>query len=92
MPALDQRFGIDQPLLGIVAHAVRAVTVLQHLAGNHAHAAPLCGGHDGIHRVGVGGGKRQRRGHAVAQQLVQKEFRHAVGIGAVVKTRLVGKV
>jgi hypothetical protein len=34
VPALDQVFGVDQALFGLVAHAVRAVAVLQHLAGD----------------------------------------------------------
>ena len=74
VPAADQVFGLAQAQSRVgVAQAVRAVAVLQHLAGDHAQMALLRFGHEGIHRLGVGGSKTQGRGHAVAHQLVQKK-------------------
>ena len=77
VPAADQVFGLAQAQVGVgVAQAVGAVAVLQHFAGDHAQTAFLRLGHEYIHRFGVGGGKAQGGGHAVAHQFVQKEVRH----------------
>ena len=74
VPALDQRLGIDEALFGVVAHTIGRVAILQHLAGDQAQMLALRLGEQGIHRGGVRGGKSQRRGHAVAQQLCYKKL------------------
>ncbi len=91
VPAGDQRFGIDQRLLGLVAHAVRAVPVLQHLAGDQAQAALLRLAHQGVDRGWMRGAEGQRRGHPVAQQLVEKEGGRFGGVRRVDEARLVRK-
>ena len=91
VPADDQRFGIDQRLLGLVAHAVRAVPVLQYLAGDQAQAALLRLAHQGIDRGWMRGTECQRRGHPVPQQLVEKEDGRFGGMCRVDKARLVRK-
>jgi hypothetical protein len=52
VPAADQRLGVAQRLLGLVAHAVGRMPVLQHLAGDQAQAAPLAPLHQRIDRCG----------------------------------------
>ena len=76
MPALDQGLGVDQALLGLVAHAVGRMPVHQAFAGDQAQTARLCSVKQGVDRGRVRSGKGQRRGHAVAGQLVQKESSH----------------
>ena len=73
VPLLDQAFGVDQALLRLVAHAVGGVLVHQHLACNHPQAAALRLAQQRVDRCGVGRGERQRRGHAMAQQLVDEK-------------------
>ena len=76
VPAPDEVFGVDQALLGLVAHAVGRVAVLQHLAGDEPHLPALCFGKQRVDRGRVRGGKRERRGHPVAQQLIHKKGGH----------------
>jgi hypothetical protein len=89
MPAADQRLGVDQRLLGLVAHPVGRVAVLQHLARDHAQAAALRLLHQGVHRVRMRSAEGQRRGDTVALQFVQEDLRHAGGIGSIGEARLV---
>ncbi len=62
-----------QALRGVVTHALGRVLVHQAFAGHQAQAAVLRFGEQGIDGFGMRGGKGQRGGDAVAQQLVQEK-------------------
>ena len=51
VPLLDQGFGIDQALFGVVAQPVRCVLVHQHLACHHAQLVLLRLAQQGIDRL-----------------------------------------
>ena len=86
VPSRYQRFGFIQALLGAhVAQSVGAVAVLQHTATEHAQLSTLRLLEKRIHRGGVGGGKGQGRGHAVAQQFIEKEVGDFMRMGRVGK-------
>ncbi len=89
VPAADEVFGVGERPGGLVAHAVGGVPVLQHLAGDEAHAARGGLFHQRIHRRGMGGGEGERRGDAVAQQLVDEDGGDAPGIACVGEARFV---
>ena len=89
MPSADQRLGVEQALHRVVAHAVGRMPVLQHLAGDQAKAPALRFLHQRVHRRHVRGGEGERRGHAVARQLVQEKACHLGGMLRFMEARLV---
>ena len=76
MPALNQGFGVDQALLGLVAHAVGRMPVHQALAGDQAQAAGLSGLKQGVDGRRVRSGKAECGSHAITREFVQKESSH----------------
>ena len=76
VPARDQRLGVVVALLRGVAQLVRRVAVHQHLAGDDPHAAALGLGEQRIDRLRIDRAEHQRRGRAVAQELVAEHLRH----------------
>jgi hypothetical protein len=91
VPLPDERLGVGQALRRLVAHAVGRMAVLQHLAGDHAQSAALGRCEEGLHRGDVRGREGQRRGHAVAQQLVEEDLGHRRRVGGLGEAALGGK-
>ncbi|MNC35708.1 hypothetical protein D3C75_842010 [compost metagenome] len=88
MPALDQRLALFVAAGRGVAQRRRGVAVHQHLAAEHAQIQLGSHSEEGVHRLGMHGGKHQRAGGAVAQQLGDEDARHLLGVVAVGEAQL----
>ena len=77
--------------LGGIAQILRAVSIHQHLACRHAHAASRGGLEEGLHRGGVHAAEHQRRCRAVAHELVEEELGHLACVRGVGESTLGGK-
>ena len=81
-PSGDQCLGVGAAGGDGVAQALRP-QVHQHLAGDDPHVALERGFEERVDRAGVDGGEDERAGGAVAEQLVEEEGGHRVGVAAV---------
>jgi hypothetical protein len=73
MPALDERFGVDQRGRRFIAHAIWAVAVLQAFACDDAQARDVCSFEHRVDRSHMRGSESERGGDAVAQQFRYKK-------------------
>ena len=85
VPAFDQRLAFGITGLGSVGQVVRGVAVHHHLAGDQPQVQALGLFEQGIHRFRVHAAEYQCGGGAVAQQFLEEDLRHLVGVGLVGK-------
>lgn len=80
VPALDQRLALGIAGFGGVGQVVRGVAVHHHLAGDQTQVQALGLFEQGVDRFRVHATEYQRGGGAVAQQFLEEDFRHLVGV------------
>jgi hypothetical protein len=80
VPALDQRLAFGVAGFGGVGQVVRGVAVHHHLAGDQAQVQALGLFEQGVDRLRVHAAEHQRGGGAVAQQFLEEDLRHLVGV------------
>ncbi len=83
VPALDQCLAFGIAGLGGVGQVVRSVAVHHHLAGNQAQVQALGFLEQSIDRFRVHAAEHQGGGGAVAQQFLEENLRHLVGVALV---------
>ncbi len=92
MPALDQRLALGVAGFGGVDQVVRGVAVHHHFAGDHPQVELLGHFKKRIHRLRVHAAEHQCGGGAVAQQFLDENIGHGIGVGLVGELAFAGKV
>lgn len=92
MPALDQCLAFGIARFGGVGQVVRRVAIHHYLAGDQAQVQAFSLFEQGIHRLWVHAAEYQRSGGAVAQQFLEEDLRHLVGVAFVGELFSQGKV
>ena len=83
VPVADQRLGLVVAPLGSVEQPCRRAAVHHHLAGDHPRVAAVAFGEERLGGFGSDGAIDDRRGRAVAEQLVEEEPGHPPGMGGI---------